>query len=95
MKWSEGVRLSKDPDSKLDYTFDWSDWLDTDTISSHTVTPQSGLTVVSSSTDPTSQKIVVWLSGGTAGETYTLKCNIHTTAGRVDERTVTIVVEDE
>ena len=30
--------FTKDPDAVLDYEFDWSAWLGTDTIATHTVT---------------------------------------------------------
>lgn len=92
----------KDPSAVLDYRFDWraltngtgkSDWLASgETISTHTVTATTGLTVDSSSLTDTSSSVTAWLSGGTAGETYTVTCQIVTTAGRTDERSITIIV---
>lgn len=75
----------KDPDAVLDYAFDWTDWLeDGETISSHTVTVETGLTKDSDS--ESSGVVTVWLSGGTADETYTVACKITTNGGRTDER---------
>ena len=83
--------FTKDPDAVLDYAFDWSDWLaSSEAISSHTVTAEAGITKDS---DAESGGIVtVWLSAGTAGNTYTVACEIVTDGGRTDERTVEIRV---
>ena len=84
----------KDPAAKLDYEFDWSDWLDSgasETISSHDVTVESGLTHVSDS--ESAGVVTVWLSGGAAGTSYTVECEITTSANRIDERTIIIKVQ--
>lgn len=92
----------KDPDAVLDYKFDWkaltngtgtSDWLQAaETISGHTITAASGLTVDSSALTDTDTSVTVWLSGGTAGVDYSVACEIVTTAARTDERTMMISV---
>lgn len=82
----------KDPSAVLDYEFDWSEWLGSDTISSHTVTAGSGITVASSSA--TSTAVTAWLSGGTAGTSYVVTNRIVTTGGRTDERSITLQVLD-
>jgi len=84
----------KDPDATLDYAFDWSThWLqDGETIDSYTVTIASGLTKDSDS--ESSGTVTVWLSGGTAGETYEVACKIVTSHGRTDERTIEIIVRE-
>lgn len=97
--------FDKDPAAVLDYKWDWradtnnndpaasSDWLEAgETISSHTVTAETGLTVDSSALADTSSSVVAWLSGGTAGETYLVTCQIVTTNSRTDERTITVKV---
>jgi len=83
--------FEKDPDAVLDYSFDWSDWLcDSETISSTVITVASGLTKDS---DSESDGIVtIWLSGGTAGTSYTVACKIVTSSSRTDERSITIMV---
>ena len=84
----------KDPDAVLDYNFDWSSWLDDtpETISSHTITVESGLTKDSDS--ESSGIVTAWLSGGTAGQRYKVECEITTSESRTDERTMIIVVQE-
>ncbi len=82
----------KDPDAVLDYTFNWASWLGTDTIASSTVTAEDGLTVDSKS--QTSTAVTAWLSGGTAKESYSVTCHIVTAAGREDDRTIGITVQE-
>lgn len=81
----------KDPSAVLDWMFDWTDWLASgETIISHTITVDTGITNDSSTEDD--GKVTVWLSGGTAGENYKVACLIETSAGRTDERTIWIKV---
>ncbi len=83
----------KDPSAELDYVFDWTEWLATvETITDHTITADTGITVDSSTED--AGKVTVWLSGGTAGINYKVACLITTSAGRTDERTIWIKVTD-
>lgn len=94
-----------DDNAILDYAFLWKDWLASDeTITDHTITKTSGITVNSSEINTsaltlnnTVQKIgsvvTVWLQGGTLGSTYTISCRITTSAGRVDERGFTITIK--
>jgi len=84
----------KDPGAKLDYGFDYSDWLyegDSITTSSWTV-ETGGLDIDPEYHDSTST--VVWLSGGVAGRTYRVTNRITTTAGRIDERSIEIRVRE-
>lgn len=81
---------TKYADARLDYTFDWSAWLGSDTISSATVTADVGLTVESTTNDNTT--VTAWISGGTVGQVYKIACKVTTAAGRVDERTATLLV---
>ena len=81
----------KDPSAVLDYVFDWTEWLATgETITDHTITADTGITVDSST--ESDGKVIVWLSGGTAGINYKVACKITTSAGRTDERTIWIKV---
>ena len=81
----------KDPSAVLDYAFDWTDWLAAaETITYHTITADTGITVDSST--ESDGKIIVWLSGGTAGINYKVACKIVTSGGRTDERTLWIKV---
>lgn len=96
------MRFLKDPQAVLDYKFDWkastngsgtSDWLASgETISTRTVTVATGLTKDSDAITDTNTSVTVWLSGGTAGTTYKVVCQIVTSAGRTDERTILVKV---
>jgi len=79
----------KDPDAVLDYQIDWSSWLDTgETISASAWTVPTGLTEDSDSNTTTTA--TVWLSGGTAGVTYSVTNQITTSDSRTEDRTITI-----
>ena len=94
MDWFSGLTIEKDPDSVLDYLWDFSDWLASgDTVSSHVVEATSGITVESSVNDSTG--VTVWLSGGTSGEAYTVTVRITTFQGRVLDRSVVFVVTEK
>jgi len=92
----------KDPHAVLDYVLDWYNLDDIaehppylneeETISSATWTVATGITEDSvSKTDTTT---TIWLSGGTAGESYSIACKIVTSDSRTDERTFTVQVEN-
>ncbi|PQM45213.1 hypothetical protein C1Y40_04639 [Mycobacterium talmoniae] len=86
----------KDPSATLDYTVDWSAWMPSgDTIKTAAWTATTGLTVASSpAASTTATTATTFVSGGTAGQSYTLTCEITTTAGRTDSRSMTIAVQD-
>lgn len=94
----------KDPDAVLDYKFDWasltngngeSDWLSSsETIISIEVTSDSGIIIDSSALSDSNTSIVVWLSGGTAKESYSVSCEIVTSQDRTDERSIFIYVRE-
>lgn len=81
-----------------------ADWLDADeTIASLTVTSldtginlHDGVTEYDGATKPApvqanaNTSVVFWVSGGTAGDKYRFTCEIVTSAGRTDQRTITI-----
>ena len=84
--------LRKDPQATLDYGFDWSRWLGTDTIATSAWTVPSGLVGTNeASTDTTT---TVWLSGGVAGMEYRVTNAITTAGGRTEQRTMLIQVEE-
>jgi hypothetical protein len=96
----------KDPDAVKDYKFDFAastngsgstDWLDTtnsETISSHTIDADTGITVDSSSATDSDTSITVWLSGGTDGTVYEVRCEIVTSASRTEEVSVLVRVRE-
>lgn len=89
---------AKDPDERLDYTIDWTDWFGAidgagDSISTSEWTVPSGLTKHTDDID--GLKTTVWLSGGTANESYSVLNHIVTAAGRIAERTVILPVKSK
>jgi hypothetical protein len=83
----------KDPDANLDYGFDWSDWLETgEALNASVWDVPAGLVEGAKQLGTSATK--VWLSGGTAGATYTVSNQVTTDAGRIDERSFSIVVEE-
>ena len=85
--------FTKDPDEVLDYTFDWTDYLETgETIASYVITADTGIT--SGTESQASGVVTYWLTGGDATYTYKVACKIVTSAGRTAERTVTVWVID-
>ncbi len=87
--------LIKDGSAVLDYIYDFSEWLAVgETISTATVTVPTGLTLDSSSITDGGTSVTAWLSGGTSNHRYSVVCEIVTTAGRTDDRTMTIQVQD-
>jgi hypothetical protein len=85
---------TKDPQAFLDYFVDWGTWLtEGDSISTATWTVPDGLTQEAATVDGT--KAIVWLSGGTSGQEYTVTCHVTMTpSGREDDRSLTISVEE-
>lgn len=79
----------KDPQSILDYGFNWADWLQSgEAILTHIITVTSGLVMLSST--ESGGIVVVWLSGGIDQAYYAVACRVSTDAGRTDERTFSI-----
>lgn len=85
--------FTKAPGAVLDYQFDWSAWLaDSETITQQTVIAGSGLTVDSSSIS--NGVVTAWLSGGAVGKDYAVTCQITTSQGRTDARSILIKVRE-
>ena len=83
----------RDPDSTLDYTIEWADWIPPgDSLASVSMSCSPTPTIISSTTPPavSGTRVVVWLTGGVAGTVYSLLCRVTTTGGRTDERTVQV-----
>lgn len=79
----------KDPDAVKDYEFDWSEFLDGDTLLTNPngheilVEPSGGVTIDSSSNDDTT--VTVFVSGGTVGTDVKVVCRVFTAGGRTDD----------
>lgn len=88
--------FAKDPDSKLDYTLDWSKWLgsDTITVSAWILDPDDGSLIQSAgSVDGAGKRATVWLEGGVVGS-YRVTNRVTTTAGRIADRSFTLIVAE-
>lgn len=83
----------KDPDSVVDFAIDWSEYLDTDVISTSNWTVESGITEDSSSNTTTVSTIFV--SGGTARTKYQLTNRITTGGGRTEDQSIFIYVQEK
>jgi hypothetical protein len=86
----------KDPDEVLDYAIDWSPRLVqpngmTDQIDTSTWILPSGITQTSASIS--GQLAVVWLSGGSLGDTYTITNRIVTVGGRTMDQSVRLRIK--
>lgn len=82
----------KDPNDVRDYTFNWVDELEGDTISTSTWFVPSGITRDSDS--KTNTATAIWLSGGTDGVNYEITNRIVTAGGRTLDRTATFIVRN-
>ena len=87
----------KDPNAVIRYVWDWSKWvigIAGERIASAAVTPDAGITPVGSMT-LLDNKVTQLFSGGTAGASYKVVCQIRTApSGLVDDRTIVIDVTE-
>ena len=88
-----GAFIRKDPESVLDYTINWANWLSSgDTIATSTYTVPTGITADSVSNTTTTA--TVKLSSGTAGTNYVIKNSITTGNGLTCVRRFTVKVQE-
>lgn len=90
LKWPD-----KDPDANKDYSVDWSAALATAETIEVSVWTASSPDLAIGLDDIKDAVCTVWLSGGVAGASYTVKNTITTHRGMIDERTVTIKVKEQ
>lgn len=83
----------KDPDATLDYLWDWTHWLEGDTIDSYEVFSAVGINKIFDSNTPSTVK--VWLGGGTIGALYCITCRIVTDGGRINDKTISVLVRSQ
>jgi len=93
-----GSYIVKDPEAYLTYTVDWVDWvpggdsLSTSTFTTSTISGDAAPIVIAATTTIGAQAVVE-ISGGSAGELYTITNTITTTNGETDIRRFRIRVE--
>ena len=88
--------LIKDPDATLDYGVDWSSYLaagESLSQSAWSVAPAGELVLTGEASGATSASVLV--AGGTRGRVYRLTNRVTTSAGRTDDRSITIRVEEK
>lgn len=84
----------KDPNATLDYTFDWSDYLEAgETITAGTVISNHSSLIVDSFTAGT-VSVRAWISGGVVDSVYKVGCRVTTSESRIDERSITITCHE-
>jgi hypothetical protein len=66
----------------LDYSIDWTQWLAGDTLASSSWTCDPGITGTPVGLSTGATRTTLWLSGGTAGQSYNIADTVTTTAGR-------------
>lgn len=81
--------FEKDPDAKLDYTWDWTDWLGIDTIDTFSFDVPQGITLLDTPAPEIVDdiKVKAWFEGGTANAVYPVVCKIVTVNGREEDKT--------
>jgi hypothetical protein len=90
LQWSD-----KNPADLIDYSIDWINVLkalNDDTIASATWNVPSGLVLEGQTIAGSVTSAVI--SGGTAGQVYTVGCQITTTGGRIVRRNVRLAVKE-
>jgi hypothetical protein len=81
-----------DPDAKLDYQFNFTEWLREDEeIASYEITRTEGVTVDTDSNTTTA--VTVWLSGAELGYPE-VTCHVVTNQGREDDRTLFLTTQE-
>lgn len=77
-----------DPDAVLDWSWDWSAWLaEGETITAHDVTGQA---CTIGDVSVTGAVVTAWISAYQTGATAT--CEVTTSQGRTDQRTIRFAV---
>lgn len=88
--------FTKTANEILDYRFDLTSQLTEDggdTISTAAAEAETGITITAEETDTTGH--IVWISGGTLDEIYTVTALLQTLQGRTYERTIYIRIIPE
>lgn len=94
------AQLEHDPDSRLDYSWDWDKWLGHDeTITNHSISilpaqPADGVKLDDSDIYPGGKSVVAWLTGGVENTEVGVTCHIVTSEGREDDRTIDLWVKE-
>lgn len=87
---------SQHPGDNLDHAVQFGAWLDGDTLSTVAVVAQAGITLGTGPKAPaiTGDDVVLWLSGGTSGTTYTVEVTVTTAGNRTRVQDCQILILD-
>jgi hypothetical protein len=87
----DGVRFAyKDPNARVPFLVNWTDWLDGDTIATASVILSSAEVVLDSQSHTTTAH-TIWLTGGVAGKTYMVTSRVVTAANVQDDRSFRLI----
>ena len=97
------VAFIQSPRERLDYTFDFTDWLqgqvtlDADSVYvtdyvDVTVSPSNELNI--DAVEAEQKRVKVFLSGGILNKTYKIRCLITTTTNILKEAVITVTIKD-
>ena len=84
-------RFPKDPDETLDYQFDWTEFIGTDTIASQS-TVVTDATLLASAIDAANKKVNLRISGGAIGVPASIENTITTASGQIAQRTAKLKI---
>lgn len=86
----------KDPQARVDYAIDWSSYLDGQTIaaSAWAVTPDEAGGIAVETESFALNRSAARLSGGVAGHVYRIGNRVTLSDGAIDERSITLRVEE-
>jgi hypothetical protein len=98
----EGSYIVKDPQAELDFSLDWSSWMDSgDSIATSTWTVQAisgdganALDNYQDSINTTDHITTVWLRKGVSGNNYRVTNTMVTANGLKDERYFRVFIKD-
>jgi len=99
IKTANGLEISKDPEARLQYSFQWNQWLESgDTLASvaysHNARRNDPAPLTLHNSGIVSDTITfAEFSGGVENRTYVVECKITTGSGLVDSRQFRINVE--
>jgi len=85
-----------DPEEFLDYTLDWAEWLEEDSINSFQPFWDDPEIIIEYDTHGFTPKTTTfWATGGVVNKSYLVTTRINTTMSRIAERTVRLIVKDK
>lgn len=84
------------PGDNLDHAVQFGGWLGTDELATVAVVAQAGITLGTGPKAPVivGDDVVLWLSGGTSGTTYTIEVTVTTTGARTRVQDCAILILD-